>query len=109
MNETTRANRLTARGGFTLVEMLIALGILLIFGVMAATALTYGTQLWRSGHRRSYAFDVATFVFQQIEDDLSAARSQFWGQDEDAYDTRVKFWVDHDGEFDGDWETEGGR
>ncbi|MFO7957481.1 MAG: prepilin-type N-terminal cleavage/methylation domain-containing protein [Candidatus Brocadiia bacterium] len=109
MNENVRPSHRPQRGGFTLVELLIALSILLIFGVMAATALTYGTQLWRSANRRSYAFDVATFVFQQLEDDLSAVRSQFWGQDEDAYDTRVKFWVDHDGEFDGDWETDGGR
>jgi len=109
MNESMRTSRRAGRGGFTLVELLIALSILLIFGVMAATALTYGTQLWRSAHRRSYAFDVATFVFQQLEDDLGAARSQFWAKDEDAYDTRVKFWVDHDDEFDGDWETDGGR
>jgi prepilin-type N-terminal cleavage/methylation domain-containing protein len=112
MNETNHRGSPTRPAGaraFTLVELLIALSILLIFGVMAVAALTYGTQLWRAAHRRSYAFDVATFVFQQLEDDLGAARSQFWAREEDAYDTRVKFWVDHDGEFGGDWQTEGGR
>jgi len=84
------------RRAFTLVELLVATSILLIFGVMAVTVLTYGTQLWRAGHRRSYAYDLATVVFQQIEDDLSAAQSQFWAKDEDAFDTRVKFWVDAD-------------
>ncbi|MGD2175814.1 MAG: prepilin-type N-terminal cleavage/methylation domain-containing protein, partial [Candidatus Brocadiaceae bacterium] len=88
-------------GGFTLVELLVALSILLIFGLMAATALSYGSRLWRSAHRRSYAYDVASAVFQQIDDDLSAARSQFWGTEENAFDTRIKLWADHDGLFSG--------
>ncbi len=74
--------------------MLVALAILLLFGVMAVTALAYGTQLWRSGHRRSYAYDVASVVFQQLRDDLDSARSQFWGDAEQAYDERIKFLLD---------------
>ena len=84
------------RSAFTLVELMVALGLLLIFGVMAVTTLSLGIRLWRSAHRRSYAYDVATVAFQQLDDDLGAAKSQFWGQEEDAFDTRVKFWVDYD-------------
>jgi prepilin-type N-terminal cleavage/methylation domain-containing protein len=97
------------RAGFTLVELMVALALLLMFGVMATSVLTYGSALWRSARRRSHAYDVATFVFQQVEDDFAAAKTQFWGKDEDAFDTRVKLWVDHDGEFSGNWRSEGGR
>jgi hypothetical protein len=56
--------------------------------------------MWRSGHRRSYAYETATAVFQRIERDLSAAKSQFWNTDADAYDPRVQFRVDVDYAFD---------
>jgi len=61
----------SGREAFTLVELLVAITILLIF-------------------------DMATGIFEQIEDDLEAAKSQFWGTEADAFDTRVKFWVDQD-------------
>ena len=83
-------------GGFTLVELLVAITIVLIFGGMAAETLREGAGMWRAGHRRSYAYDTGTVIFQQIQDDLSAAKSQFWGSEADAYDQRVKFWVDFD-------------
>ena len=85
-----------ARGGFTLVELLVAITIVLIFGAMAAKTLSDAAGMWRAGYRRSYAYDTSTVIFQQIQDDLSAAKSQFWGSEADAYDQRVKFWVDFD-------------
>ena len=96
--DTMRAalRRIRAPGGFTLVEMLVAIAITLIFGVMAATTLSAGAGMWRNGHRRSYAYDTATVIFQQIQDDLGAAKNQFWGTEADAYDTRIKFWADLD-------------
>ncbi len=96
MNETTKANRPAGRGGFTLVEMLVSLGILLIFGLTAVAALSYGSHLLRSSHRRSYAYDTAAFVFQRIERDVAAARGHVWGPDEDSYDERIRFIVDED-------------
>jgi prepilin-type N-terminal cleavage/methylation domain-containing protein len=84
------------RDAFTLVELLVAIAITLIFGAMAATTLSAGAGMWRDGNRRSYAYDTATVIFQQIQDDLSAAKSQFWGTDATAYDVRVKFWGDLD-------------
>ncbi|MCK4375045.1 MAG: prepilin-type N-terminal cleavage/methylation domain-containing protein, partial [Candidatus Brocadiae bacterium] len=86
----------SARAGFTLVELMVATTILLIFGGMAVTALRYGSSLWRSGHRRGYSYDAATAVFHQLEDDIRAAKSQFWNQDADAYDPRIRFIVDYD-------------
>ncbi len=87
---------LRGRSGFSLAEVMVASTILIVFGLMAVGTLRYGTQLWRSGHRRSTAYDTATIAFQQLQDDLGAAKNQFWGQDADAFDTRVKFWVDFD-------------
>lgn len=84
------------RGGFTLVEMLIAMALTIIFGAMAVGTLKLGTSLWRSGHRGSAAYDTATVIFNQIDDDLAAAKNQFWNKDADAFDTRIKFWVDWD-------------
>jgi hypothetical protein len=78
------------------VELLVAMALVIIFGSMAVAVLRYGIGLWRAGHRRSHAYDMAATVFRQVENDLNAARSQFWGTDVDAYDTRVKFWVDFD-------------
>jgi len=86
----------TLRAGFTLTELLVATAILLIFGAMAVATLRYGTTLWRSCQSRSHAYEVATNVFHQLEADLRDAKSQFWAQDADAYDTRIKFYVDHD-------------
>ena len=85
-----------AAGGFTLVEMMVAITIVLIFGAMAAETLKEAAGMWRTGYRRSYAYDTSTVIFQQIQDDLSAAKNQFWGGEADAYDQQVKFWVDFD-------------
>lgn len=94
MNTMSYTGRGQDRGGFTLVEMLVAVAITLVFGAMAAATLMNASGMWRAGHRRSWAFDAATVVFQQIEDDLDAAKSQFWGPQQGAVDTRVKFWLD---------------
>ncbi len=102
-------SRDSARGGFTLIELMVAVAILMIFGGMAAATLGYASSMWRQGHRRSYAYDTATVIFQQIEDDLSAAKNPFWGAEADAYDERIRFWLDHDPHFDGDEDTDGGR
>lgn len=91
-----RRRKAGVSSGFTLAEMLVAMALVLIFGVVAVATLRYGTALWRSGHRRAYAYDTATIIFHQVEDDIGAAASQFWYKDADAFDTRVKFWVDYD-------------
>jgi prepilin-type N-terminal cleavage/methylation domain-containing protein len=97
------------RSGVTLVELLVAMSILLIFGSLAVTTLMYGSRMFRTGHRRSFAYEVASIVFDQLDDDISGASSQFWGKGEEAFDTRIKFWVDHDDEFAGNPDHEGGR
>jgi hypothetical protein len=84
------------RRGFTLAEMLVAAALLIVFGTLCVKTLNYGTRLWRSGHRQSYAGDVATAVFQQLEEDIGAARSPFWNTDSDAYDDRIQFVLDTD-------------
>ncbi len=84
------------RAGFTLTELLIATAITLIFGAMAVATLRYGSGLWRSAHRRGYAYDMASFIFHQVEDDLNAAKPQYWSNDPTAFDTRVRFYVDLD-------------
>ena len=35
-------------------------------------------------------------VIDYFDDDLAAAKNQFWNKDADAFDTRIKFWVDWD-------------
>lgn len=85
-----------SRTGFTLTELLVATAILVIFGGMAVASLRYGSDLWRSCHRRSHGYNVATIIFHQLEDDIGGAKGQFWGRDADAFDTRVKFYVDYD-------------
>jgi hypothetical protein len=97
------------RGGFTLVELLVATVLVMMFGAMAVATLRYGTGLWRTGHRRNHAYEAATMIFHQIENDLNAAKGQFWNTDPDAFDVRVKFYVDHDPLFDGEPTEEGGR
>jgi len=84
------------RQGFTLVEVLVAVALLLILGGMELGTLRYGTDLWRAGQARSYCYDTATVVFHQLDSDVGAALSQFWSQDADAYDTRIRFVVDSD-------------
>jgi len=102
MRRRTSARRLRAgpehsrRAGFTLTELLIATAITLIFGVMAVATLRYGSALWRGGHRRGYAYDIASFIFHQLEDDLTAAKPQYWSNDPDAFDPRVRFYLDRD-------------
>jgi hypothetical protein len=94
---TASANRAAGRrGGFTLVELVVAMALVIVFGAMAAATLRYGTNLWRSGHRRSFAYDTATAVFHQLDNDIGAAKSQFWNKDSEAYDPRVFFIVDWD-------------
>lgn len=88
-----------SRAGFTLTELLVATAILVIFGGMAVASLRYGSSLWRSCHRRSHGYNVATIIFHQLEDDIGGAKGQFWGRDADAFDTRVKFYVDYDRYF----------
>ena len=107
-----RLRKTGVRAGFTLTEMLVAMALLLIFGTVAVATLRYGTALWRSGHRRAYAYDTATIIFHQVEDDIGAAASQFWYKDADAFDTRVKFWLDYDRFFEiqyGDTNPDHGR
>ena len=86
----------TPGNAFTLIEMMVAMTITMIFGAMAVAALRYGSDLWRSGHRRSYVYDVATAVFHQLQSDVDDARSQFWGADADAFDPRIGFMADLD-------------
>ena len=105
---TTGENAGWGRNGVTLVELLVAMSILLIFGSLAVTTLMYGNRMLRTGHRRSYGYEVANTVFEQFDDDISAARSQFYTTQEDAFDTRVKFWVNRD-EFYGIWQDDPGR
>ncbi|MCK4282753.1 MAG: prepilin-type N-terminal cleavage/methylation domain-containing protein, partial [Candidatus Brocadiae bacterium] len=94
---TTHNKRTTPRrAGFTLTEMLVATAITIIFGSMAVATLRYGSGLWRGGNRRGLAYDKATIIFQQLEDDLGAARNPFWNRDADAWNPDVRFYVDWD-------------
>lgn len=84
------------RKAFTLVELLIAVALLVILGGMLLGTLRYGTDLWRAGNTRSYCYDTATVVFDQLGKDIGASLNQFWNKDADAYDGRIGFLVDYD-------------
>jgi hypothetical protein len=95
---TRTAERRTSRRrvGFTLAEVTVATALLIVFGTLCVATLRYGAGLWRSGHRRSYAYDVAEGVFRNFDADFSEALSQFWNKDGDAFDPRIRFIVDED-------------
>jgi len=62
--------RLTRRSGFTLVEVLVALGILL-FGLTAVLGLlTFGSALSRSAHLRTVGASAAEAVVADLEETL---------------------------------------
>ena len=86
----------SGRRGFTLVELLVAMTITIIFGTMVVITLRYGSSLWRAGHRRGYAYDTATTIFQQLEGDLATAKNHQFGTEAAAVDSRVRFYVDFD-------------
>jgi len=64
------------RRGFTLLEMIIAIGLLLFIGLTVSAMLASAVKMWRSGRRRALVVDRANAVFATLQDDF---RSIFLG------------------------------
>lgn len=66
--------RATARrSGFTLLELLVATGILVILGSALVVVLRGGITTWRRGEARRESYEVAQAILGQLSDDLLCA------------------------------------
>ncbi len=62
------------RGGFTLVEMMVALAVFAIIIILLASLITQIGSLWRSGRARVDNFTKARVCFDVLEEDLESAQ-----------------------------------
>lgn len=58
------------RRGFTLIELMVAIGILLVLGVMVIGFLRGALTMSRTGTSRGKAYETAQTVLRQLQDDL---------------------------------------
>jgi type II secretory pathway pseudopilin PulG len=65
--------RLRRSAGFTLLELLVATGVLTVLGTAVVVILRGGIKTWRRGETRRESFEVAQAVLGQLQDDLGAA------------------------------------
>jgi prepilin-type N-terminal cleavage/methylation domain-containing protein len=61
------------RRGFTLLELLIATGVLVMLGSALVVVLRGGVTTWRRGEARRESFEVAQAILAQLSDDLMCA------------------------------------
>jgi prepilin-type N-terminal cleavage/methylation domain-containing protein len=67
----SRPRRRNLRRGFTLIEMMVAIGILLVLGVMLIGFLRGALSMTRTGTARGAQFETAQTTLRMIEEDLS--------------------------------------
>ncbi|MBI3096706.1 MAG: prepilin-type N-terminal cleavage/methylation domain-containing protein [Planctomycetes bacterium] len=60
-----------ARGGFTLIEILVAVGVFVLLGAMLVGILSGAMRLWDSGEVRRDTYERAQVVFEQVTRDLA--------------------------------------
>ena len=68
---TERVHRGT--GGYTLIEVLIAVGILVALGSGLATLLTQGISIWRRAENRGRVYDQARILLERMAEDIRSA------------------------------------
>lgn len=56
--------------GFTLLEIIVAMGIFVILGAALITILRQGLDLWREGEARKETYERANFILSYIREDL---------------------------------------
>ena len=57
-------------GGYTLLEVVIAVGILVVLGSGLATLLTQGISIWRRAENRGKVYDQARILLERMAEDL---------------------------------------
>jgi len=60
-------------GGYTLLEVVIAVGILVMLGSGLATLLTQGISIWRRAENRGRVYDQARILLDRMSEDLRSA------------------------------------
>ena len=60
-------------GGYTLLEVVIAVGILVMLGSGLATLLTQGISIWRRAENRGRVYDQARILLERMSEDLRSA------------------------------------
>ena len=60
-------------GGYTLLEVVIAVGILVMLGSGLATLLTQGISIWRRAENRGRVYDQARILLARMSEDLRSA------------------------------------
>ena len=60
-------------GGYTLLEVVIAVGILVVLGSGLATLLTQGISIWRRAENRGKVYDQARILLERMAEDLRSA------------------------------------
>lgn len=68
-------------GGYTLVELLVACGILIILGGGLASVLQQGISLWREAESTGRVYDQARLILDQLSEDLRSTVSARRGDD----------------------------
>lgn len=64
-------SRQDRRDAFTLLEILIAMGIFVILGAALVTILRQGLRLWRTGEEAMRSHETAHFILSQMREDLA--------------------------------------
>ena len=57
-------------GGYTLLEVVIAVGILVMLGSGLATLLTQGISIWRRAENRGRVYDQARILLERMAEDI---------------------------------------
>ena len=80
-------------GGYTLLEVVIAVGILTLLGSGLATLLTQGISIWRRAENRGRVYDQARILLERMAEDI---RSSVVLSDSGGGDAWVRFICDED-------------
>jgi type II secretory pathway pseudopilin PulG len=80
-------------GGYTLLEILISVGILVMLGAGLATIMTQGISIWKRAENRGRVYEQARMLLDQIAEDLRSTVAVAAGEQDSAW---VRFICDHD-------------
>lgn len=61
------------RNGFTLMELLVSIGIFILLGILLVTLLSNGVGIWSRGEVRRDAYERAAILFDQMRADIACA------------------------------------
>lgn len=70
MNASRSRTSLTTRSGFTLVELLVAIGILLLLSSLLVYLFHGGMKLWHTGQEKRKTYENAQFVLNRISSEI---------------------------------------